>query len=302
MKYILQNLLHLCVFTKNHFKVLVMFSIYPTSKELEAYVAFFYTINWKKEPHDKPINEFCLPSGTGILAFQSEGRFDFIFDGKSLDVPQFYFAGQQTRSYLIVTDAPKTEITGAALTPTGLWHLFNANMILQTNKVSNVGALFANALPLFKKQYLALKTPEARIEIINKFLLEKLQKSAPQLNIIDSSVNLIKGFKGCISINDLIKKLNISERYFQKKFKLMVGINPSTYTRIVRFNCLFAEMKSEGQQDYKTLSALYNYYDFAHFSKDFKKYCGEAPSNFYIEKFNFLKEIWVDSPFFYKNA
>lgn len=96
---------------------------------------------------------------------------------------------------------------------------------------------------------------------------------------------------GCGSITELIGNLGISERYLQKKFKKMVGVTPMTYRRFVRFNFMFAEIKMDTPIDCKALSALYNYYDFPHFSKDFKKYCGACPSKFYINKFNFLQEL-----------
>ena len=71
----------------------------------------------------------------------------------------------------------------------------------------------------------------------------------------------------------------------------MVGITPSSYKRIVRFNYMFAEIQLDSPIDYQSLSALSNYYDFPHFSRDFKRYCGVCPSKFHIDKFNFLQEV-----------
>lgn len=91
----------------------------------------------------------------------------------------------------------------------------------------------------------------------------------------------------------------MSPRYFQKKFKEVIGIQPSVFCRITRFNFLFSEMNTK-TNDFSTLSILYNYYDLSYFSKDFKRYCGSAPSKFYLEKFEFLNQVFINNPFIFQ--
>ncbi|WP_303318292.1 AraC family transcriptional regulator [Flavivirga abyssicola] len=281
-----------------------MLTAYHVSEKLASYVAFLYTIKWEKTNYKVRIEEKALPSGTCFMVFQYKGRFKGKFessiDGEEIKPQQFYTIGQQTDTYTMYSANEVIELTGAAFTPTGLYHLFGLNMTELVNNPVDTQTILDDSFDAFKQSYLSTELPRDRINYVENLLLNQLNMAKPKLTIIDEAVELIQQTKGCSLIKDITNKLNVSERYFQKKFKQMVGISPSIYSRIVRFNCLFAEMSSEGEQNYKTLSALFNYYDFAHFSKDFKRYCGMSPSKFHVERFKFLKEAWIDNrPFAY---
>jgi len=274
-----------------------MYTPYLPPKILQPYVAWFFTIHWKRNKNDPPFNELALPSGTSFSGFRASSKTKIIINNNKKYLNNYYTIGQQTKMHYVCPEGTISINSGIAYTPTGLWHLFKPNMLKLVNEPIVSDLLFNDKFKEFKEDFNLLKQPEKRVKAIEKLLINQVKTAQPKLNIIDTAVRLINTYKGCVSIKDLVKQLHISERYFQKMFKKMVGITPSTYTRIIRFNYLFAEMNSKTKQDYKTLNMLYNYYDFAHFSKDFKRYCGESPSKFHIEKFHFLKSVWVDNPF-----
>lgn len=268
-----------------------MFKTYPPSKILEPYIAFFYTINWQKKDYEGSISEFCLPSGYGHMALQLKGNCYVVQENKIKELPRFYTVGQQTHYYYLNSDYDIVDLYGVTFRPTGLWHLFELDMPTITDKPIETASLFKGNIQKFTEQFDAKQEPNTRIELIENFLTITLLAVQPQLNVIDSAIHRINKTYGCGSISELISNLGISERYFQKKFKKIVGIPPTAYKRIVRFNFMFADIKMDAPVDCKSLSALYNYYDFPHFSKDFKKYCGACPSKFHIDKFDFLQEL-----------
>lgn len=270
-----------------------MFKTYPSSKILEPYIAFFYTVKWQKKDYDKNFSELGLPSGYCILGFHSKGQCFVALENEVQKLPKFYVIGQQMQKHYKSSTADTLELYAAIFKPTGLWHLFGLDMPLFTDKARVATTLFKDGLACFTKEFEACQSPESRIRIIENLLIRKCLSVQPRLTFIDYAIQLIYETHGCSSITTIIKKLNVSERYFQKKFKIMVGISPCAYNRIVRFNFMFARMKSDTSYDYKSLAALFNYYDFPHFSNDFKKYCGVCPSKFNIEKFKFLQEFVV---------
>lgn len=268
-----------------------MFKTYPPSKILESYVAFFYTINWQKKDYDGLISEFCLPSGYGHMAFQLKGNCYVVQENNIKKLPRFYTVGQQTHYYYFNSESDILDLYGVTFRPTGLWHLFELDMPTITDKPIETVSLFKGNIQKFTDRFNVTQERNTGIELIENHLINTLLVVQPQLNVIDSAIQMINETYGCGSIKELICNLGISERYFQKKFKKMVGITPMTYRRIVRFNFMFAQIKTDTPIDFKALSALYNYYDFPHFSKDFKKYCGACPSKFHINKFHFLQEL-----------
>ncbi|MGB5555905.1 MAG: AraC family transcriptional regulator [Flavobacteriaceae bacterium] len=275
-----------------------MFNTYPVSKHLRPYVSFFYDFDWDEKDYENGIKELILPSGQGFMVFQTHGRFRGLLGSVEVPVPQYYTIGQQTRTYTLFTNHEKLGIIGAALTPTGIYKLFGICMEDMVNRPTPTRNLFGSDFDLFCKEFENIKGIKERITLIEKLLETRLDKVTVANSIVDLSIDLMNKSLGCLPINHISKSLNISLRYFQKKFKEIVGVSPSVYNRIVRFNNLFSEYDLKTSTDYKVISALFEYYDYSHFHRDFKKYCGETPKAFHIEKFNFIKEAFVNNPIF----
>ncbi len=273
--------------------------VYIPKEILQPFVSMFYTVIGSRKPGDAMHNELALPSGHCFMVYRCKGNMSVAINDKDNILPRFYIAGQQTSSHYMKSNDLYIELVVAALKPTALWHFFGLNMSELVNEAIPLDTIYQGKLLEIRKQFERCKTAEERIGCLEKVLIDASKKKTLRLNVIDISIDIIQKNKGCILIKDLVGKLNISKRYFQKKFKEMVGISPSVYTRITRFNYLFAEIGTS-QQDYKTLSTFFNYHDISHFSKDFKNYCGESPTKFHLEKFKFLKDIWVDDPLILK--
>jgi AraC-like DNA-binding protein len=91
-------------------------------------------------------------------------------------------------------------------------------------------------------------------------------------------VKLIYQSKGTIRIKELNDRLFISQSPFEKRFRKVVGTSPKKFASIVRFNAVFNNLnttKSLAQLCYEN-----NFFDQAHFIKDFKQFTGETPENF----------------------
>ncbi len=275
-----------------------MFALHPVCEKLQPYVSFFYEIKWKSKHYDNGIREVVLPSGKAFVVFQYEGRFrGTIFNEERL-VPKFYTIGQQSTNYIIFSDFKTMGLIGVAFKPTGLKHLFDVDIPSLTNTPVDSALLFGEDLQTFEIAFDAERQTKNRLALIERLLLDKLGDNIFKNTFIDVSIDLMNESLGCAPISTITKKLNVSERYFQKKFKHMVGVSPSVYNRIIRFNHLFSEFDVHDKNNYPILSALYNYYDLSHFRKDFKKYCGEIPKKFHLEKFNFIREAFVKNPIF----
>jgi len=91
-------------------------------------------------------------------------------------------------------------------------------------------------------------------------------------------VKLIYQSRGTIKIKELNEKLFISQSPFEKRFKKIVGTSAKKFSSIVRFNSVIDNMyeaKSLVEICYEN-----NFFDQAHFIKDFKQFTGNTPENF----------------------
>lgn len=121
------------------------------------------------------------------------------------------------------------------------------------------------------------KTDRQRIHIIEQFLLSQL-KDIQSDKLIVEAVKLIYESKGTIRIKELNEKLFISQSPFEKRFRKLVGTTPKKFASIVRFNSVLNDLNK-----IKSLTDICyenNFFDQAHFIRDFKQYTGDTPETF----------------------
>ena len=120
-------------------------------------------------------------------------------------------------------------------------------------------------------------TDQQRIKIVEQFLLKQL-KTIQTDQLIIQAVKKIYSTNGQLRIKQLAEELCISQSPFEKRFRKLVGTTPKKFASIVRFNAVLNQV---GQA--KSLTELCyenNFFDQAHFIKEFKRFTGDTPENF----------------------
>ncbi len=120
-------------------------------------------------------------------------------------------------------------------------------------------------------------TDKQRLKIVEQFLLSQL-KDIQTDKLISEAIKLIYQYKGNIRINELNEKLFISQSPFEKRFRKVVGTTPKKFASIIRFNSIL-----NGLNEQKSLIEIChenNFFDQAHFIKDFKHFTGDTPEHF----------------------
>lgn len=148
--------------------------------------------------------------------------------------------------------------------------LFNLSIsldnIFDKNKVSEVEEKLALA-----------KSDKQRIKTVEQFLLSQLKNNETDRLIVEA-IKLIYQSKGTIRIKDLNDKLCISQSPFEKRFRKVVGTTPKKFASIVRFN--FVLNKLEDAKSITEICYENNFFDQAHFIKNFKQFTGNTPEGF----------------------
>lgn len=180
--------------------------------------------------------------------------------------------------YKIFRNTPGTGTILIYFTETGFAHftslpvneLFSQSIsldyIFDKNTIAQVEEKLANA-----------NKDKQRIHIVERFILSQL-KDIQTDKLIVEAVKLIYQSKGTIRIKELNERLLISQSPFEKRFRKLVGATPKKFSSIVRFNAVLNDLGRPGsltEIGYKN-----NYFDQAHFIKDFKQFTGDTPENF----------------------
>lgn len=239
---------------------------------LNPYIKYFVVSENASE------NEYkVFPSSGLVIGFQYKGHLATIKDGKESDLNAAGITGI-TDSFKIFKNSANIGTILVYFTEIGFTHfashpaneLFNLSIsledIFERSKVSEV-----------EEKLSVSSTDKQRIKIVEQFLLSQLKDIQTDKLIIEA-VKLIYQTNGGIRIKELNDKLFISQSPFEKRFRKVVGTTPKKFTSIIRFNTVLNSLGNS-----KSLTEICyenNFFDQAHFIKDFKQFTGDTPESF----------------------
>jgi len=244
---------------------------FPTEK-LKPYIKYFVVSENDLESEYK-----VFPSSGLVIGFQYKGQLATINNNTENKLKPAGITGIADR-YKIFKNSPNIGTILIYFTEIGFTHfashpaneLFNLSLslddIFDKNKVEEVEDKLAVAA-----------TDKQRIKTIEQFLLSQLKEIQTDKLIVEA-VKLIYQSKGTIRVKELNKKLFISQSPFEKRFRKVVGTTAKKFASIVRFNSVLDNMSKT-----KSLTEICyenNFFDQAHFIKDFKQFTGYTPENF----------------------
>lgn len=248
------------------------FDKFIPTKKLRPYIKYFAVSENESE------NEYrVFPSSGLVIGFQYKGQLSTVKGGSLSRLNSSGVTGI-TDSYKIFRSSAGIGTILVYFSETGFTHfaaypaneLFNLSLslndIFDKISISEVEGKLAFAI-----------TDLQRIEIVEQFLLSQL-KDIQTDRLIAEAVNLIYQSKGTVRIKELNKKLSISQSPFEKRFRRIVGTTPKKFTSIVRFNAVLDDLKEAKP----LIEICYenNFFDQAHFIKDFKQFTGDTPEKF----------------------
>lgn len=120
-------------------------------------------------------------------------------------------------------------------------------------------------------------------------------------NIIDQSDNAFLSFavsKLChenLSLPQVTGMTGYSQKHFIHLFKKKTGISPKKYQRLYRFNKALEMMQTSESLSYSDISFNCNFYDQAHFIRDFRSFSGFSPGEYVQHRRIYPHVIPLDS-------
>lgn len=240
-------------------------------ESLKPYIKYFVVSENELESEYK-----VFPSSGLVIGFQYKGQLSTIQDKTLSKLAPSGITGISDSYKLFKSSAGIgtilvyfTEIGFACFTSNPVNELFNLSLslddIFDRSRVYEVQ----------EKLALAIKDKQ-RIKIVEQFLMSQLKEIQTDKLILEA-VNLIYQSKGTIRISELNEKLFISQSPFEKRFRKVVGTTPKKFATIVRFNTVLDDLNSKSLME---ICYENNFFDQAHFIKDFKQFTGDTPEHF----------------------
>ena len=96
-----------------------------------------------------------------------------------------------------------------------------------------------------KTQLIYAASTSRKIEVLDNLLIHQLQQHKRECEIIKYATDQIMYDPGTEILSEMLSKLDLNERTFQRMFKKYVGVTPNQYRRICQFQLSFYTIKKQ---------------------------------------------------------
>ena len=149
------------------------------------------------------------------------------------------------------------------------------------NKETPLELLFgANTAKELEQKIIQAIDSEQRIEIIESFLLEKLNDKTTIDNIVKKTVDALLSSNGTESITTILKEDLSKRRQLERNFKKQIGVSPKQLGKVIRLQTALKMLLNKKMDNLTNIAYESEYFDQAHFIKDFKEFTGINPKEF----------------------
>lgn len=257
------------------------YQTFEPSDDLKAFVKCFWQLESPAE--EIPQKQRIIPDGCMEMIFHFGDLYkQYMRSGKAVIQPRCCVFGQLTAP-LEIEPVGVTGIFSVRFHPDGFLPFSDLPIKDYENKAVPLELAFKESGQQLAEEVSDTRSPEKKIEIIESFLLKKLKKPDTIDKIIHSTLQTIFDSNGQLSVDMLSEQLKIHRKKLERKFSTSVGISPKQLSKIIRIQSTLKRMYEKKHTTLTNLAYDGEYYDQAHFIKDFKEFTGVTPKQFYSE-------------------
>jgi AraC-like DNA-binding protein len=253
--------------------------IFEPTGELAAFVKCYWTLESAKE--DTPIKNTIVPDGTMKLIFHYGDTYKHHpKNGESIVLPKCFLIGQLTQPYIV----EPLGITGTFVVrfhPNGFLPFTTIPIKEMENTAVSLDKLFGEEGTVIGENILNTKDTTERIKLIETFLLKCLTDKRTIDFVVKSTIETILEANGTFTVNEFSQKMNINRRQLTRKFSSAIGLSPKQLSKTVRIQAALKTLLAKEVTSLTDLAYENEYFDQAHFIKEFKEFTGITPKEFY---------------------
>ena len=257
----------------------MIYNSYAPCSDLAPYIKCYWTLESPKEK--TPEKNTIVPDGCMKMIFHYGDPYKhYTENGNNIFLPRCFVIGQLTGPYE-VEPTGETGIFSVRFHPNGFLPFATIAIKEMENTAVSLEKLFGkDGKEIEQKVLNANSTPE-RIKLVETFLLSRLTDTETIDRIVRSTVETILTANGQLTIDELSKQTNINRRQLERKFSSAIGLSPKQLSKIIRLQATLKMLLSKKFTSLTALAYESEYYDQAHFIKDFKELTGFTPKEFY---------------------
>ncbi len=247
--------------------------------DLESLVKCYWTLEVPAE--DDSQRQRIIPDGCIEMAFiLGDDIKRYISEDEFILQPRAMVLGQTIEPFYI---EPVGYVNTFAVSfyPYGFANFITQPIKNLVNKETSIALLFGeiSATELERKILQAANTME-RIEFIEEFLFEKLNGKTTIDKVVKTTIDTLLSTNGSAPINKILKQDLSKRRQLERKFVKQIGLSPKQLGKVIRLQTALKMLLNEEAENLTSIAYESEYYDQAHFIKDFKEFTGISPREF----------------------
>lgn len=267
------------------------YQTFQPNSDLNSTIKCYWTLEFPAEfnsEKQRVVPDGCMELifilGDDIKRYTSET--DFIIQPRAIVV------GQITEPF-IIQPIGYVHCFAVRFYPYSVSNFIKKSLKNLENKETPIAELFepSTADELEQKIIHATNTLQ-RIEIIETFLLNKLNEKDTLDNIVKSTVDMLLETSGSSPIKSILKDDLSKRRQLERKFLSQIGLSPKQLGKVVRLQTALKLLLNQKTETFTKIAYESEYYDQNHFIKDFKEFTGITPKEFLADDQMILSSLF----------
>lgn len=236
---------------------------YLPSPDLGFFIEHYWSVKWDlkgKEPQRQEV----LSHPSVHLVFEQDqaqifgvvrGRFSRLLEGKG-------------------------RVLGVKFKPGAFYPFLKAPVSGITDRTLSSREVFGRDIEPLEEAILPREDDEERIELVERFLRERLPARDKNIELIQQVIERILADREITRVDDVVDRLHLNKRTLQRIFSQYVGVSPKWVIRRYRLHEAAERLANGEIADLAGIALDLGYFDQAHFIKDFKAVVGQPPAEY----------------------
>ena len=255
------------------------YQTYKPHKDLASIVKFYWTLEVPFDPKNQ--KQKIVPDGCIEMTFNFGDKIKrYTSETEFILHPNAMVMGQRTKSYYILP-AGNVDTFAICFYPIGFVNFVKTSLDNLVDKETPLAELFGQAeANELEQQMIQATDSQERINIIEAFLLKKLNEKNTISNIVKSTVDVLLKTNGTTPINVILKDYVSKRRQLERHFRKQIGISPKQLGKAIRLQTTLNLLLNKKSETLTDIAYEREYFDQNHFIKDFKDIVGFTPKEF----------------------
>ena len=255
------------------------YQTFRPNSDLDALIKCYWTLQIPAEFNSE--KQRVIPDGCMELIFiLGDDVKRYISENDFIIQPRAIIVGQITEPF-IIQPVGYVHCFAVRFYPYSVSNFIKIPLKKLENKETPIADIFgqSTADELERKIIYAADTQQ-RMEIMESFLLNKLQEEATIDQIVQSTVETLLATSGSSPIKTLLHGDLSKRRQLERKFLKQIGMSPKQLGKVIRLQTALKLLLNRKTETFTKIAYESEYYDQNHFIKDFKEFTGITPKEF----------------------